>query len=100
MDKLKVKLHLQAADRATDELIKAAQAGDFRQVGNQEHRLREALYSLRVELGIVRDLADLKSEADQSPNLRKYPKKCPTCGELKTEEIYCTKCGTWIPDEP
>ena len=42
------------------------------------------------------DYDDLK----QDQNLRKHPKKCPTCGELKVEEIYCTKCGTWVPDEP
>ena len=95
MDKLKVKLHLQAADRATDELIKAAQAGDFRQVGNQEHRLREALYSLRVELGIVRDLADLKPEPPQGVT-------CPECKGAKLVRFItgmgvCPTCkGTGI----
>lgn len=99
MDKLKVKLHLQAADRATDELIKAATAGDFRQVGNQEHRLREALYSLRVELGIVRDLADLKSEAQ--PLEKIYT--CPTCGAHHEDggrgkyPAYCDECGADWP---
>lgn len=62
MDKLKTKLHLQAADRATDELEKAIDAHDYKQIGAQLYRLRQALYSLRTELGIVRDLADLKPE--------------------------------------
>ena len=67
MDKFKAKLHLQAADRATDELEKALANSDHKQAGAQLYRLRQALYSLRVELGIVRDLADLKSEVDQDP---------------------------------
>lgn len=100
MDKTKVKIDLMNATQATDKLEAAIAAYDHKQIGAQLYRLRQALYSLRVDLGIVRDLEDLKSEAEQFPNLRKYPKQCPTCGELKTEEIYCTKCGTWIPDEP
>ena len=99
MDKTKLKIDITEIWRALDRLETETDPNN-RRVQDDIYRVRQRVYMIQNELGIVRDLADLKSEADQSPNLRTYPKKCPTCGELKTEELYCTKCGTWIPDEP
>ena len=50
MDKLKIKLSLKDADRATDELEKAISDYDHKQIGAQLYRLRQALQNMRREL--------------------------------------------------
>lgn len=72
------------ADQATDKLDAAITAYDYKQIGAQLYRLRQALYNLRVDLGIVRDLADLKSEPP--PNLARDV--CRNCGGAITYHAH------------
>lgn len=61
-DKLKLKIDITEAWRALDRLEAALEAGNQRDAGTELYRIRQRLYNIQNELGIVRDLADLKSE--------------------------------------
>lgn len=74
MDKLKVKIDITEAWRALDRLEAALEQGDQRGAGNALYNIRQRLYMLQNELGIVRDLADLKSEIELSRA------RCRNCG--------------------
>ena len=65
MDKTKVKLAISALWRELESLDKAIAEYDHRQIGAQLGNLRRDLYVLQTELGIVRDLAELKPDPPQ-----------------------------------
>ena len=64
MDKLKLKLTIGAADKAVERLEQALHESDHRAIGREMGNIKRELYVLRSELGIVRDLDELKGEAD------------------------------------
>jgi hypothetical protein len=64
MDRLKVKLAIGAAEKALERLEQALQEGDHRKIGNEQANIKRELYILRVELGIVRDIDELKGEGE------------------------------------
>jgi hypothetical protein len=61
MDKLKVKLSLTDAERATDALERAIADYDHKQIGAQIYRLRQALQNMRRELENPPPMANKKS---------------------------------------
>ncbi len=65
MDKLKVKLTIGAADKALERLEQALHDNDHRAIGREMGNIKRELYVLRSELGIVRDMHELKSETEQ-----------------------------------
>ena len=66
MDKTKLKIDITEIWRTLDRLETETDPNN-RRVQDDIYRIRQRVYMIQNELGIVRDLADLKSEADQDP---------------------------------
>ena len=64
MDKLKLKIAITEAWRALDRL-ETEIPEDNRRAQDDIYRVKQQVYNIQTLLGIVRDLADLKSEPPQ-----------------------------------
>ena len=98
MDKTKLKIDITEIWRTLDRLETETDPNN-RRVQDDIYRIRQRVYMIQNELGIVRDLADLKSEAQ--PLEKIYT--CPTCGAHHEDggrgkpPVYCDECGADWP---